>query len=138
MNLNCLSQDVSQIISEYAVTTNKKCMKCEKWYGYVECYRDYSIINNGLANLDIDDNIRYYLNCDPSNNANKFHEDIEIVCSKCALDWQCSMCSLQYLPYSQAQLVHEGCETCRCILCQDCALLLKDQVICMNCVMEKK
>ncbi len=60
--------NISQIISEYAATVYRECRECRQKYGYVKCFYDYFIVNNALANCNPigDDDIRYYVDCDPS------------------------------------------------------------------------
>eukprot|EP01084_Bolivina_argentea_P264236 447530_1 len=137
-------ENIAQIISEYTATIYKSCVECGDQHAFIECYNDYVIMNNVLVNCDCNDEIRYYLMCAPSlstnieNNINHYDEaPPDILCVNCASKSICSMCDTQYFTYlCESSLLADGCDLCKSVICEDCALFYKDQILCLNCCPE--
>ena len=136
------NQHIAQIISEYAATTYRKCIKCGREHGFVECHEDTFIINGALANYDeLNDKIRFYLDCDPSwetnigNNRNNYDQEIDIFCVECIKDWRCQLCGMQFLSLSHDTLLFvNGCDECQRNICEECMIQMDDhQTLCRDC-----
>ena len=140
------------LIAEYAATYKIECIgECSISFGFIECFKDFDYSSSfARACLDINDNIRYFLNKEPDseyyddeNYENNFNvNEIEIICEKCCIEWKCTQCNYQALEYDHYDNICE-CIVCKQSICVDCALSLLDycidskykiyHTICQNC-----
>eukprot|EP01084_Bolivina_argentea_P190148 326849_1 len=96
---------ISQMISEFAATRFMNCIMCEQSsVSCIECVSDYCILYGTFANYDENNKLRFFLNFQVENgyskidnNESNFYIDKEIICSKCAMNWKCTICDSLYL-----------------------------------------
>ena len=131
----------AQYIAEYAATQSLECVEgCGRTFECIECYKDYADHNGAVALFDDNDEAVFYLNqqpddwseCEKNDSADT---EIEVLCPECGLKWKCTICSFQTLQASsESLLIDGGCAICKCVLCEDCAIYIREDVfLCENC-----
>eukprot|EP01083_Nonionella_stella_P233724 823192_1 len=131
-----------QLIAEYATTQYLKCIECNKWFGRIECDKDYADYNGAKTFFDEDGNARFCLNAFPDNLSFYIHngdtKQIEIFCVECGVTRRCCMClyqSLECTKQSTSNLLESGCCNCGENICMHCGICDENNMLffCQNC-----